>query len=193
MIEETKNKRLMAQTISDKEILAKFNNPATKEAGFRLLMQKYQEKLYWHVRRMVVNHEDANDVCQNMFVKIWKNLAKFRADSKLYTWLYRIATNESLTFINKRKKRDSAPLATEEYDLAAQLKADPYFDGDDIQVQLQSAIERLPPKQRQVFLMRYYDGLKYDDMSKVLDTSVGALKASYHHAVKKIEKYLTAD
>lgn len=193
MIEEIKNKRLMAQTISDKEILAKFNNPATKEAGFRLLMQKYQEKLYWHVRRMVVNHEDANDVCQNMFVKIWKNLAKFRADSKLYTWLYRIATNESLTFINKRKKRDSAPLATEEYDLAAQLKADPYFDGDDIQVKLQSAIDRLPPKQRQVFLMRYYDGLKYDDMSKVLETSVGALKASYHHAVKKIEKYLTAD
>lgn len=183
----------MAHTISDKEILDKFKNPATKEAGFRLLMQKYQEKLYWHVRRMVVNHEDANDVCQNMFVKIWKNLAKFRADSKLYTWLYRIATNESLTFINKRKKRDSAPLATDEYDLSAQLKADPYFDGDEIQIKLQGAIDTLPPKQKQVFLMRYYDGLKYDDMSAVLETSVGALKASYHHAVKKIEKYLKED
>ncbi len=177
-------------SISDQDILSKFNNEATKEAGFRLLMTKYQEKLYWHIRRIVVDHDDANDVCQNMFIKVWRNLGKFRADSKLYTWLYRIATNESLTFLNKKKRRSSAALVTDDYDLSAQLKADPYFDGDDVQIKLQNAIARLPDKQKLVFNMRYYDGMKYDDMSAVLGTSVGALKASYHHAVKKIEKYL---
>lgn len=179
--------------ISDKDILEKFNNPATRESAFSLLMQKYQEKLYWHIRRIVIDHEDANDVCQNMFIKVWKNLGKFRADSKLYTWLYRIATNESLTFLNQRKRRSAAPLATDDYDLSTQLKADPFFDGDDVQIKLQNAIAKLPEKQKIVFLMRYYDNLKYDDMSAVLGTSVGALKASYHHAVKKIEKYLTTD
>lgn len=177
--------------INDQEILEKFSNPATKEKAFSMLVRKYQEKLYWHIRRIVVDHEDANDVCQNMFIKVWKNLHKFKQNSKLYTWLYRIATNESLTFINKRKRKEASPLETDDYDLSAQLKADPYFDGDDVQILLQKAIASLPNKQRVVFLMRYYDGMKYDDMSEVLETSVGALKASYHHAVKKVEKYLT--
>ncbi|MGB1204941.1 MAG: RNA polymerase sigma factor [Chitinophagales bacterium] len=176
--------------ITDKDILEKFANPATKEAAFGMLVGKYQEKLYWHIRRIVIDHDDANDVCQNMFIKVWRNLHKFKQNSKLYTWLYRIATNESLTFINKRKRKSAAPLQTEDYDLSAQLKADPYFDGDEVQVLLQNAIAILPEKQRIVFLMRYYENMKYDDMSKALDTSVGALKASYHHAVKKIQKYL---
>ncbi len=176
--------------ITDKDILDKFRNPATKEAAFGMLVGKYQEKLYWHIRRIVVDHDDANDVCQNMFIKVWRNLDKFKENSKLYTWLYRIATNESLTFVNKRKRKSAAPLQTEDYDLSAQLKADPYFDGDEVQILLQNAIATLPEKQRVVFLMRYYENMKYDDMSQALDTSVGALKASYHHAVKKIQKYL---
>jgi len=175
---------------TDKEILDKFANPTTKEAAFSLLVRKYQEKLYWHIRRMVVDHDDANDVIQNVFIKVWRNLHKFKQNSKLYTWLYRIATNESLTFLNQRKRKSAAPLETDDYDLSAQLKADPYFDGNDVQILLQNAIANLPDKQRTVFLLRYYEGMKYDDMSAVLDTSVGALKASYHHAVKKIEKYL---
>jgi RNA polymerase sigma factor (sigma-70 family) len=176
--------------ISDQEILAQFHNPATKERAFQILVQKYQEKLYWHIRRIVVDHDDTNDVCQNMFIKVWRNLEKFQQNSKLYTWLYRIATNESLTFINKRKRQKSSPLESDGYDLSAQLKADPFFEGDEVQILLQNAIATLPEKQRIVFLMRYYDNMKYDDMAVVLETSVGALKASYHHAVKKIEKYI---
>ena len=121
--------------ITDKDILEKFRNPATKEAAFGMLVNKYQEKLYWHIRRIVVSHDDANDVCQNMFIKVWRNLDKFKENSKLYTWLYRIATNESLTFVNKRKRKSAAPLETEDYDLSAQLKADPYFDGDEVLVE----------------------------------------------------------
>ena len=176
--------------INDKDILDKFRNPATKEAAFGMLVGKYQEKLYWHIRRIVVDHDDTNDVCQNMFIKVWRNLEKFQQNSKLYTWLYRIATNESLTFINKRKRQKSSPLESDGYDLSAQLKADPFFEGDEVQILLQNAIATLPEKQRIVFLMRYYDNMKYDDMAVVLETSVGALKASYHHAVKKIEKYI---
>lgn len=179
--------------ISDKEILQRFRNPATKEAAFSLLVQKYQERLYWHIRRLVIHHDDANDVCQNMFIKVWRNLDKFQENSKLYTWLYRIATNESLTYINKQKRKAATALETDNYSIAATLKADPYFDGDDMQILLQEAIEQLPDKQRTVFLIRYYEEMKYDDMSEVLDTSVGALKASYHHAVKKIEKYLKSN
>ncbi|HRI28161.1 MAG TPA: sigma-70 family RNA polymerase sigma factor [Chitinophagales bacterium] len=177
--------------ISDQDILDKFRNPATKEAGFSLLMKKYQEKIYWLIRRIVIDHEDANDVCQNVFIKVWRNLDNFKENSQLYTWLYRIATNESLTFINQKNKRASIQISTEDYDLTKQLEADPYFEGDKLQIQLQNAIASLPEKQRAVFLLRYYDEMKYEDMSEVLETSVGALKASYHHAVKKIEKYLT--
>lgn len=182
-----------ASQITDEEILKQFRNPSTKEKAFTLLVEKYQEKLYWHIRRIVSVHSDADDVLQNVFIKIWKNLEKFKENSKLYTWLYRIATNESLTFINKRKRRSATALETDDYNLGAMLSADPYFDGDEIQVKLEEAIATLPEKQMLVFKMRYYEALKYDDMSEILGTSVGALKASYHHAVKKIEKYLTTD
>lgn len=178
--------------ISDTEILERFKNPATKEAAFTLLMQKYQEKIYWIIRRIVIDHEDANDVCQNMFIKVWRNLDNFKENSQLYTWLYRIATNESLTYINRKKKKSSVQISTEDYDLTKKLEADTYFEGDKLQIHLQNAIASLPDKQKTVFLLRYYDEMKYEDMSEMLDTSVGALKASYHHAVKKIEKYLTA-
>lgn len=181
----------MSIKLSDQEILDLFKNDTTKEKGFSLLVRKYQEKIYWHVRRLVVDHDDANDVCQNIFIKVWTNLDKFKENSQLYTWLYRIATNESLTFLNQKRKKDSIPLATDDYDIGEQLAADPYFEGDSLQVKLQKAIAALPEKQRVVFLMRYYDETKYEDMSEILDTSVGALKASYHHAAKKIEKYLT--
>lgn len=177
--------------ITDQEILDKFKNPATREIAFSTLVRKYQEKIYWHVRRLVLDHEDANDVCQNIFIKVWQNLEKFKENSQLYTWLYRIATNEALTFINQKKRTDSIPIETDDYDLSDSFDADPYFDGDDLQVRLQKAIAALPEKQRVVFLMRYYDEVKYEDMAEILDTSVGALKASYHHAAKKIEKYLT--
>lgn len=177
--------------ITDQEILDKFKNPATRETAFSMLVRKYQEKIYWQVRRLVLDHEDANDVCQNIFIKVWQNLEKFKENSQLYTWLYRIATNETLTFMSQKKRTDSIPIETEDYDLSDNFGADPYFDGDDLQVKLQNAIATLPEKQRIVFLMRYYDEVKYEDMAEILDTSVGALKASYHHAAKKIEKYLT--
>lgn len=179
--------------INDEDILSKFAVAATKEEAFTLLVKKYQERLYWHIRRMVLSHDDADDVLQNMFIKVWKNLDRFKGNSQLYTWLYRIATNESLTFINQRKRKSAVALETEDYDLSAGLKADPYFEGDEAQLKLQEAIARLPAKQKLVFQMRYYDEMKYDDMSEVTGTSVGALKASYHHAVKKIEKYLLED
>lgn len=177
--------------ISDEEILNLFKEEKTREKAFSLLVNKYQTMLYWHIRRLVIDHEDANDVCQNTFIKVWNNLARFKENSKLYTWLYRIATNESLTFLAQRKRSDALQLETEDYDLSEQLAADPYFEGDSLQIKLQNAIASLPEKQRTVFLMRYYDELKYRSMAEVLDTSVGALKASYHHAAKKIERYLT--
>lgn len=177
----------------DEDILSKFAVESTREAAFNILVSRYQEKLYWHIRRIVVSHDDTDDVLQNVFIKVWKNLSKFKGNSKLYTWLYRIATNESLTFLNKKKRRKATPLETEDYDLGSNLRADPYFDGDEAQIKLQEAIDKLPEKQRIVFLMRYYEEMKYDDMSEALDTSVGALKASYHHAVKKIQKYIVQD
>ena len=179
--------------ISDKEILEEFKVAGTKERAFSKLVTKYQEKLYWHIRRMVSVHDDADDVLQNVFIKIWKNLEKFQENSKLYTWMYRIATNESLTFINKRKRKSTTPLETDDYNLGAMLSSDPYFDGDEIQIKLEQAIDILPDKQKLVFKLRYYEEMKYDDMSELVGTSVGALKASYHHAVKKIEKFLSED
>lgn len=178
---------------TDEEILQLFREASTKERGFNKLVQKYQEKLYWHVRRMVTIHADADDVLQNVFIKVWKNLDKFKENSKLYTWLYRIATNESLTFLNKRKRTSATPIETDDYDLRDMMQSDPYFDGDEIQMKLEEAIETLPDKQKLVFKMRYFEEMKYDDMSEILGTSVGALKASYHHAVKKVEKYLSED
>ncbi|MEN9570848.1 MAG: hypothetical protein RL172_2079 [Bacteroidota bacterium] len=174
----------------DKELLLQFKNPALKERAFTAIIKKYQEKLYWHIRRMVVQHEDANDVLQNMFIKVWNGLDNFREDSQLYTWLYRIATNECLTFLEQQKKRLAISLSDEEGVMANTLKAEKNFDANKIEWKLQLAMQQLPEKQRLVFNLRYYDEMPYEQMSRVLQTSEGALKASYHHAVKKIEDYL---
>lgn len=174
----------------DKALLAMYRDPATKEKGFTYIIQKYQERLYWHVRRLVLDHDDANDVLQNVFVKVWKNLEGFREDAQLYTWLYKIATNECLTFLEKQKKNSSVSLSDVETGLSNALKADAQFDPNKLEWKLQKAILGLPEKQRIVFNLRYYDEMPYEEMSRVLDTSEGALKASYHHAVKKIEEFI---
>lgn len=179
----------MTQT-DDKELLMLFREPSTKERAFTNIIKKYQEKLYWHIRRMVVEHEDANDVLQNMFIKVWKGLENFREDSQLYTWLYRIATNESLTFLEQQKKRSAISIDGSETGLSNSIKADKHFDANKLEWKLQLAIQQLPEKQRVVFNLRYYDEMPYLEMSQILETSEGALKASYHHAVKKIEDFI---
>jgi RNA polymerase sigma-70 factor (ECF subfamily) len=176
--------------MSDEQILDLLGDQRSAEQGFRLLMDKYQERLYWHIRRMVVDHEDTNDVVQNCFVKVFRNIGKFQRKSALYTWLYRIATNEAITFLKRKKKRSTASLDNEDNSLENQLRADPYFKENEIQIKLQCALDTLPEKQKLVFNMRYYEEMNYKQMSEVLETSVGALKASYHHAAKKIESYL---
>ncbi|MEL6943425.1 MAG: RNA polymerase sigma factor [Bacteroidota bacterium] len=178
------------QEITDEQILQFCHQSAQVERGFRLLMSKYQERLYWHVRRLVTEHEDANDVIQNVFVKVYRSIGNFEGKSKLYTWLYRIATNEAITFLNKKKRRQTSSIDEEETDLANRLEADHYFDGNAAQLRLQQALVTLPDKQRLVFNMRYFDEMSYKDISSSLNTSVGALKASYHHAVKKVEAFL---
>lgn len=177
--------------IDDQLILANFRNEDTRDNAFTQLVRKYQERLYWHIRRMVVEHEDTNDILQNVFIKIWKNLADFRQEANLYTWLYRIATNETLTWIDQQKKRNAIPITDGESDLSNRLVAQKGFDANKIEWKLQQAIQALPEKQRVVFTLRYYDEMPYEEMATVLDTSVGALKASYHHAVKKVETFLT--
>lgn len=174
----------------DKTLLALYREPASRERGFTYIIQKYQERLYWHVRRLVLDHDDANDVLQNVFVKVWKNLEGFREDAQLYTWLYKIATNECLTFLEKQKKNTSVSLSDVETGLSNTLKADSQFDANKLEWKLQRAILALPEKQRIVFNLRYYDEMPYEEMSRILSTSEGALKASYHHAVKKIEEYI---
>lgn len=180
----------MTQIQNDQELLELFRNPATKEQAFTGIVKKYQEKLYWHIRRMVVSHDDADDILQNTFIKVWKGLENFREDSQLYTWLYRIATNESLTFLSQQKKRNSLSLSDDENGLSNKLKSDTNFDGKKLEWKLQLGIQSLPEKQRLVFNLRYYDEMPYAEMSRVLDTSEGALKASYHHAAKKIEEFI---
>ena len=177
-------------TLSDSELLVEFRNPVTKEKAFTSIIKKYQEKLYWHLRRMVVDHEDANDVLQNVMIRVWNGLENFREDSQLYTWLYRVATNECLTFLEQQKKRAAVSLSDVESGLENKIKADQNFDGNKLEWKLQLGIQQLPEKQRIVFQLRYYDEMPYEEMSRVLDTSEGALKASYHHAVKKIEDYI---
>lgn len=180
----------MAVTTQDSELLVRFRDPATKESAYTSIIRKYQEKLYWHIRRMVVEHEDANDVLQNVFIRVWNALENFREDAQLYTWLYRIATNECLTFLEQQKKRAAVPLGDVESGLENKIKADKDFDANKLEWKLQLAIQQLPEKQRIVFTLRYYDEMPYEQMAKVLETSEGALKASYHHAVKKIEDYI---
>ncbi len=179
------------QTWNEQLIVEQLRNNRTREKAFTLLVDYYKERLYWQIRRMVISHDDADDVLQNVFLKAWTGIDTFRADAKLSTWLFRIAANETLNFIERKKNNisiDDEAAAT----LAANLQSDPYFDGDQTAIQLQQAIEELPPKQRQVFLLKYFDEMKYEDMSAILGTSVGALKASYHHAVKKISDFFTA-
>ena len=180
----------MAEYEDDQALLRLFHVESTKERAYTAIIKKYQEKLYWHVRRMVVNHEDANDVLQNVFIKVWKGLENFREDAQLYTWLYRIATNESLTYLEQQKRRTSVSFDDVATGLENKLVAEKGFDANKLEWKLQAAIQELPEKQRAVFNLRYYDEMPYEEMSQVLDTSTGALKASYHHAVKKIEEYL---
>lgn len=179
--------------MDEKQLLQHIQNDATREAAFRSLIGTYQERLYWHVRRIVLNHDDTDDVLQNTFIKVWKGLKTFRGESGLYTWLYRIATNESITHLNQKKKQSVFATGETSDFLLENMKADSYFDGDKALEQLQVAIARLPDKQRLVFNMKYFDELKFTEISEVLDTSVGALKASYHHAVKKLEVYITEE
>jgi RNA polymerase sigma factor (sigma-70 family) len=180
----------MTPQTDDQELLLSFKDPATRERAFTGIIKKYQEKLYWHIRRMIIDHDDTNDVLQNMFIKVWKGLENFREDSQLYTWLYRIATNESLTFLSAQKKRNSVSLSDVENGLSNKLKSDSHFDANKLEWKLQLGIQNLPEKQRLVFNLRYYDEMPYEEMSRVLDTSEGALKASYHHAAKKIEEFI---
>jgi len=179
--------------VEDAEILEKFSNEKTRNEAFNLLINKYQQKIYWHIRRLVVDHDDTDDLVQDTFIKVWKNLEKFRNDSQLYTWIYRIATNESITFLNKKKTQNNIPLDEVSTELAETLTASSYFNGDKIQMKLQQALLTLPDKQRLVFNMKYFDDMKYEEISAVLGTSVGALKASYHIAVKKIEEFMLND
>ncbi|CAN5563642.1 RNA polymerase sigma factor [soil metagenome] len=180
---------------SDSELLARFREPDGngRHYAFNLLVKKYQQKIYYHIRRIVVDHDDANDLVQNTFIKVWHHLDQFREDSQLYTWLYRIATNESLGFLKQKKKRFFLPLVDVEKELYNKLTHSVSIDGDQLELKLQQAILSLPEKQRLVFNLRYYDEMKYEEMSEVLGTSVGALKASYHHAVNKVEKFITGN
>ncbi|MFO7923402.1 MAG: sigma-70 family RNA polymerase sigma factor [Bacteroidales bacterium] len=178
------------QDHSDRELLSLFRNPDQKNYAFNIIVRKYQERLYWHIRKMIIVHDDTDDLLQNTFMKAWKGLENFREESQLYTWLYRIATNEALSFLKEKRKKYFIPMVDVEKELSSGLEGDSYFNGEELQLRLQKAILKLPEKQRLVFNMRYFDEMKYEDMAGILDTSVGALKASYHHAAKKIENML---
>lgn len=177
----------------DKDLIAQFRVEQTRNNAFSMILQKYQKKIYWHVRRIVIDHDDADDVVQNTFIKVWENLSGFREDSKLYTWLFRIATNEALLFLNKKRSKFHVSMDDVDFELSETLQTGSYFNGNAAELKLQTAILTLPKKQRLVFNMKYYEALKYDEMEEILGTSVGALKASYHHAVKKIEDFLKKD
>jgi len=176
-------------SIFEEELLKQLSNPSKRAAAFSTLVRTYQERLYWHIRKMVLSHEDSNDVLQNTFMKAWNGIDGFRGESQLSTWLYRIATNETLTFLANKRMRNTNSLDEIEDGLILNLRADSYFNGTEIQLRLQEAILTLPEKQRLVFNMKYFEDITYEEMENILGTSVGALKASYHHAVKKIEKY----
>lgn len=176
--------------MEDKELLAKIRNPETRNYGFNMLVRSYQQRVYGLVRKMVIDHDDANDVTQEVFIKVHKSIETFREDAQLYTWIYRIATNESLTFLNKKRRRFFLPLEDIGAELAAKIDSTPSMDGDEIQRKLQKALLTLPDKQRLVFNLKYYEEMPYEEMAAVTGTSEGALKASYHHAVKKIEEFL---
>jgi RNA polymerase sigma-70 factor, ECF subfamily len=178
------------QDEEDVQIMTLYKSAETRNLAIHYLIKTYQKRLYWHIRKIVISHDDADDVLQNTFIKAWRGLEKFNEESKLYTWLYRIATNESITFLNKKKRSNIISIHGIEEQLSKSLESDHLFKGDEIQMKLQRAILTLPEKQRIVFNMRYYDEMPYNKMSEILETSEGALKASYHHAAKKVEEYL---
>lgn len=183
--------------ISDQELVALIQDPEKRNNAFEMLIKKYQQKIYWHIRKMVIDHDDADDVLQETFIKVWQGLQNFRGDAQLYTWIYRIATNESLNFLQKKRRHNHVPIENEDSnDLLNTLESavsQDYISGDEIQLKLQKALLQLPDKQRLVFNMKYYDDMKYDDIAEITGTSVGALKASYHLAVKKIEEFLNKE
>ena len=179
----------MSTTYNEQEVLALLQDEKTQRRGFEMIVEQYSEQLYWQIRRIVYSHEDAKDLLQNTFIKAWTNIDYFRGDAKLSTWLYRIALNECLTFLNKQRAATTVSLDDPEADVLQKLESDPYFSGDKIQITLQKALLTLPEKQRMVFNLKYYQEMKYEEMSEIFGTSVGALKASYYHAVKKIEKF----
>lgn len=176
--------------ISEELLVEQLRTETTQKRAFELLVNTYKEKLYWHIRRIVLDHDDADDVLQNTFIKVFRNINGFKGDSKLYSWMYRIATNEALTFIKSKSKNLGINNAEVHDVLVQKLESDVYFEGDYIQLQLQKAIATLPDKQKLVFNMKYFQELKYEEISEILETSVGALKASYHLAAKKIESFL---
>jgi RNA polymerase sigma-70 factor (ECF subfamily) len=178
--------------LEDKELISKIRDPDTRNYGFNLLVRTYQQRVYWHIRKMVIDHDDADDVTQEVFIKIHKSIDTFREDALLYTWIYRIATNESLSFLQRKKRRFFLPIGDVAAELTSKLDSSAHISGDEIQLKLQKALLKLPDKQRVVFNMKYFDDLSYEEISEITNTSVGALKASYHHAVKKIEDYLSA-
>jgi RNA polymerase sigma-70 factor (ECF subfamily) len=179
--------------LEDREIIEKIKHPDSRDYGFYLLTKAYQERVYWHVRKMVIDHEDANDLVQDIFIKIWKKLDSFREESKLFTWIYRIATNETLNFLDKKKRRFFLPIHDVASELSGKLDQATLMDGDEISMRLQKALLKLPEKQRLVFNMKYFDDMKFEEIADITNTSVGGLKANYHHAVKKIEEYLADD
>lgn len=177
----------------EKEFIQELLNPKTQNEAFEKLLQDYQRPLYNHIRNIVLNHDDTDDVLQNTFIKVFQYLKNFKGESKLFSWMYRIATNEAVTFLNQKAKKNGISSETLQNKTIDNLKADVYFDGDEIQIKLQKAIVLLPEKQQLVFKMKYFEELKYEEISEILGTSVGALKASYHHAVKKIERFVTTN
>ncbi len=174
----------------EKVFLETLNNPKTQNTAFKQLVESYQKPLYFHIRNIVLNHDDADDVLQNTFIKVFSNIEKFKGESKLYSWMFRIATNESLTFIEQRAKKQGISNVELQQKAILNLESDVYFEGNEIQLKLQKAVATLPERQQLVFKMKYFEDMKYDNMSEILDISVGGLKANYHHAVKKIEAYL---
>jgi RNA polymerase sigma-70 factor (ECF subfamily) len=174
-------------TDKDKNLISDLKKEDKKEKAFQLLVNAYQQRLYWHIRKIVVSHDDTDDLLQNVFIKVWNNVSSFREDSSLFTWLFRIATNESLSFLQQKKRRNVTSIDSVPDYLVERFENDGHFEGEDLQKKLQLAVLKLPDKQRLVFNMKYYDEMKYEEMAAILNTSVGALKASYHHAVKKIE------
>jgi len=179
--------------IAEETLLNELKQLETQAKAFEVLVNTYKERLYWHIRRIVLNHDDTDDVLQNTFIKVFKNIAGFKGDSKLYSWMYRIATNEALTFLKKKSNKLGISNLELQDKIVSNLQADVYFEGDEIQLKLQKAIATLPEKQKLVFNMKYYQEMKYEEISEILNTSVGGLKASYHLAVKKVETYLKGD